>query len=181
MADYITTYTGHHLDPLNPDPEKICIEDIAHALSLICRGNGQVKMFWSVGQHCLCCAKEARERGLPDRVVLACLLHDAGECYLSDVPRPLKRRMPEYRERETALMEVIYTKFLGSPLTKEEQVLLEEIDDAMLWFDLKYLLGETIREKRPEVLVEPEYRVRDFGDVEAEYLEFFKCMKGDQK
>ena len=54
MADYITTYTGHHLDPLNPDSEKICIEDIAHALSLICRGNGQVKMFWSVDQHCLC-------------------------------------------------------------------------------------------------------------------------------
>lgn len=46
-------------------------------------------------------------------------------------------------------------------------------------FDLKYLLGETIREKRPEVLVEPEYRVRDFGDVEAEYLEMFNCTKGD--
>ena len=76
-------------------------------------------------------------------------------------------------------MEVIYTKFLGSPLTEEEQALLEEIDDAMLWFDLKYLLGETIREKRPEVLVEPEYRVRDFGDVEAEYLEMFNCLKLD--
>ena len=28
-------------------------------------------------------------------------------------------------------------------------------------------------------LVEPEYRVRDFGDVEAEYLEMFNCTKGD--
>ena len=49
----ITTYTGKHIDPLHPDPDMICIEDIAHALSLICRGNGQVKTFFSVGQHCI--------------------------------------------------------------------------------------------------------------------------------
>lgn len=42
----ITTYTGKHIDPLHPDPDMICIEDIAHALSLICRGNGQVKTFF---------------------------------------------------------------------------------------------------------------------------------------
>ncbi|CDA14135.1 uncharacterized protein BN537_01460 [Firmicutes bacterium CAG:212] len=46
---YITTYTRKHFDPVNPDPELICIEDIAHALPLICRGNGQVSSFWSVG------------------------------------------------------------------------------------------------------------------------------------
>ena len=55
----ITTYTGRHIDPLHPDPDMICIEDIAHALSLICRGNGQVKTFFSVGQHCINCAREA--------------------------------------------------------------------------------------------------------------------------
>ena len=25
----ITTYTGRHIDPLHPDPDMICIEDIA--------------------------------------------------------------------------------------------------------------------------------------------------------
>ena len=34
-----------------------------------------MKTFWSVGEHCLCCAKEAAARGLSDRMVLACLLH----------------------------------------------------------------------------------------------------------
>ena len=38
---YITTYTGNHFDPINPDPELINIVDIAHALPMICRGNGQ--------------------------------------------------------------------------------------------------------------------------------------------
>ena len=54
---YITTYTGNHFDPINPDPELINIVDIAHALPMICRGNGQVSTFWSVGDHCILCAK----------------------------------------------------------------------------------------------------------------------------
>ena len=51
---YITTYTRKHFDPVHPDPERICIQDIAHALPLICRGNGHVSTFWSVGEHCIC-------------------------------------------------------------------------------------------------------------------------------
>ena len=86
MRDCITTYTGKHFKPVSPDPDLVCIEDIAHALSLICRGNGHVKTFFSVGQHCINCAKEAEARGLSARMVLACLLHDASECYLSDIP-----------------------------------------------------------------------------------------------
>ena len=80
---YITTYTGKHFDPVNPDASLLCIEDIAHALSLLCRGNGHVQTFFSVGQHCIACAKEAQARGLSARLVLACLLHDASECYMS--------------------------------------------------------------------------------------------------
>ena len=37
MSEYITTYTGKHFRPLEPDPQLIKIEDIAHALSMICR------------------------------------------------------------------------------------------------------------------------------------------------
>lgn len=77
MTPQITTYSGKHFDITKPDPAAICIEDIAHALSLICRGNGHVKTFYSVGQHCLQCAKEAQARQLPSHLVLAALLHDA--------------------------------------------------------------------------------------------------------
>ena len=77
-------------DITHPDPASICIKKMAHALSLICRGNGHVMTFYSVGQHCLQCAKEAMARQLPSRLVLAALLHDATECYMSDVPRPMK-------------------------------------------------------------------------------------------
>ncbi len=173
MTNYIRTYTGKCFKPLDPDPEKICIEDIAHALSMLCRGNGHVKTFWSVGEHCLLCAKEALARGYPARMVLACLLHDASECYLSDVPRPFKQDLPGYREREEGLLELIYVKFLGSPLSPEETKQLKEIDDAMLWFDLRHLLDEDPGGNAPAVHVTPEYRVRPFAEVEEEYLEMY--------
>lgn len=181
MSSTITTYTGKPFDPVNPDPACILIEDIAHALSLICRGNGHVKSFWSVGEHCICCAKEARARGLSDRMALACLLHDASECYLSDIPRPFKKELPEYREREDALLEMIDTKFLGSVLSDGEQRLLKEIDDAMLWYDLVYLLGKSQPGEGPTLHIALDYTVRPFQDVETEYLELFRLCSGEEQ
>ena len=58
----ITTYTGKLFDPTNPNIDGIDIVDIAHALSLLCRGNGHVKHFYSVGQHSISCYREAKAR-----------------------------------------------------------------------------------------------------------------------
>lgn len=73
MSDYITTYSGTHFFPTEPDMKDFHIRDVAHALSFICRGNGHVKQFFSVGQHCINCSLEAEARGYSERVVLACL------------------------------------------------------------------------------------------------------------
>ena len=180
MGNYITTYTGKHFEPADPDPEMIRIEDIAHALSLICRGNGHVKTFWSVGQHSINCANEAVARGLSDRMALACLLHDASECYMSDIPRPFKKELPEYRTHEEHLQDMIYEKFLGSSLTQEEQMQLKEIDDAMLWHDLENLLDETQSGEVSELKIDLDYTVRPFQDVEKEYLELFCRFSGEE-
>jgi len=173
---HITTYTRRHLDPVNPDPEQIIIEDIAHALSMLCRGNGHVSTFWSVGEHCICCAKEANARGMSNRLALACLLHDASECYMSDVPRPLKQEMPTYRKIEDDLLNVIYSKFLGTPLTPEEEVQVKTIDDDLLWYDLETLLDEKQDTEKPELHIDLDYTVRPFKMVEEEYLELFKMF-----
>lgn len=177
MSEYITTYTGKHFKPTEPDPELFDIADIAHALSLICRGNGHVKTFWSVGEHCICCAKEAKARGLSDRMVLACLLHDASECYMSDVPSPFKKELPEYNEREERMLSMIYEKFLGSDLTPEEKMQLNAIDKAMLWYDLTFLLGEKQESEAPELHIDLRYEVRAFGEVEEEYRSIFCVLQ----
>lgn len=154
MSEYITTYTGKYFNPTQPNPDLISIQDIAHALSLICRGNGHVQTFWSVGQHCICCAKEAAARGLSDRMVLACLLHDASECYMSDVPTPFKKELPEY------------------------QAQLNEIDHAMLLYDLENLLGEVQYGEIPDLQIDLDYTVRSFAEVEDEYLTLFAKYSG---
>ena len=169
----IITYTRKRFDPVHPDPELLCVKDFAHALPMICRGNGQVTTFWSVGEHCICCAKEAAARGFSERMILACLLHDASECYLSDVPAPFKKELPEYQERENRLLSMIYKKFLGSDLSEEEQIQLKEIDRAMLWYDLKRLLKEPQSGEAPQLHMELNYKVRSFSEVEKEYLALF--------
>lgn len=63
-------------------------------------------------------------------MALACLLHDASECYMSDIPRPFKKELPEYHKKEDRLLEMIYRKYLGSALTDTEQLQLKEIDDG---------------------------------------------------
>ncbi len=171
---YITTYTEKHFDPANPDAALIDIRDIAHALSLICRGNGHVKSFFSVGQHCINAAKEAIARGYSNRIILACLLHDASECYMSDVPRPLKPSMPEYVRTENNLLNLIYEKFLGSALTEDEQKLLKSIDNDLLYYDLKELLNEVLEGAEPDLHIKLNYDFVSFKIVEETYLELFE-------
>lgn len=99
------TYTGRMIEPLNPDPALICIEDIAHSLSQVCRFCGHTRHFLSVAQHSVLVS-----RIVPREYALVGLLHDASEAYLSDIARPIKQQ-PEfgtvYKQAETRLMHVI--------------------------------------------------------------------------
>lgn len=173
MGGHITTYGGTWFYPTDPKIEDIHITDIAHALSLICRGNGHVKNFFSVGQHCIYCAMEAKARGYSDRMVLACLLHDAAECYMSDVPRPFKKYLDQYLVFEDRILALVYEKYLGSVLTEEEEELLKIIDDDLLYYDLRILLRIPTEKKAPEVHIDLDYSVKAFEEVEKQYLQLF--------
>lgn len=128
----IKAYAGAMFDPVHPESKWIDILDIAHALSMLCRANDHFRRFYSVGQHCINCAREAKAGGYSERVQLACLLHDASEAYLSDVTRPVKQELPKYLEIEKPLQEAIWWKYLVEKLTEEENIQVFEIDDAML-------------------------------------------------
>ena len=143
---YITTVTGKHFYPLNPNPDDIDMKDIAHALSLICRANGHFKYFYSVAQHCIACAREAIERGFSLEVILGCLLHDASEAYLCDVTRPVKKHIPQYLQAEEKLQGVIWKRFAGRVMTETEQQLIFEIDDHILSQEFHLLMPEDLNE-----------------------------------
>ena len=44
----MNTFTGRIFDPLKMMKQDVCVEDIAHALSLVCRGGGHIRYFFSV-------------------------------------------------------------------------------------------------------------------------------------
>ena len=170
MPDCITTYTGIHFDPLAPTPEGLEIRDIAHALSLLCRGNGHVQTFFSVGQHCIHCALEAQARGMSRRVVLACLLHDASEAYISDITRPVKLGLPEYRVIEKRLQDTIYRRFGIDPEDSAVMSEVSRIDDTMLYHEFLALGGCALFDEAPPKITDPEFAFRPFDEVEVQYL-----------
>lgn len=165
----MNTISGVLLDPANVGPEDIRLYDIAHPLSFICRGTGQVKHFLSVGQHCINCAKEAEGRGYSDRVILACLLHDGAEAYVSDVIRPVKVLLEGFQEVEEAFQSAIYEHFGLGDLTEEELELVHVIDDAMLWNEAKELFAHVDDLEPPLLSTLPNFKVRPFKAVEDEF------------
>ena len=134
-------------------------------------------MLYSVGQHCLHCAREALARNHSRRVALACLLHDASEAYLSDVPRPFKQHLPQYRALEDRLLAAIYQNYLGGPLTQEEQRQVKQIDDDMLAYDLAYLLNMPPEDGvLPKMASAFSYEVLPFATVEEQYMTLFQNL-----
>lgn len=172
MSDYITTYSKIHFTPLKPKKEQIIIEDIAHSLSLMTRANGHFPEFYSVAQHCIHCYEEAVARGLDKRLCLACLLHDASEAYLADITRPVKKNLPKYLVIEKILQDAIYERFLGNHLTEEEQKIVSEVDDALLYYEFEHYMGERLMDCEPELRSNPVFGFVPFVEVEKKYIEF---------
>lgn len=171
---FITTYSGRQFSPFELDAASICIEDIAHALSFLCRGNGQVKHFFSVARHCVNCAREAEARGHTAYVVLACLLHDAAEAYLADIPSPVKARLDEYCRCEERVLAMIYQKYLGRVPNEAEERLIKDIDKAMLYYDLKILLDCKPSLPEPKLRRPLCYECVPFEADEADFLSCFQ-------
>lgn len=102
----IYTASGKKFDLANLNPEQIDINDIALSLSNQCRFAGHTPRFYSVAEHSLLVSDQ-----LPDELKLWGLLHDATECYISDIPSPVKQLIPEISYLEMLVMEAIAIKF----------------------------------------------------------------------
>lgn len=94
----------------NPTDEMIDIEDIAHALSNLCRYGGHCDRFYSVAEHSVLLSRKVWY-DLGSKQSLMALLHDAGEAYLVDMPRPIKQELSQYKELENKIQGAIHKKF----------------------------------------------------------------------
>lgn len=175
-ANEIITYSGACFDPFTPTAADIRIWDIAHALPFLCRANGHFTQFYSVGQHSLNCMREAEGRGLSPRIQLFALLHDATECYLSDITRPVKTHLPEYVAAEHRLMTVIFEALCGFLPEEEEWQLVREIDDTLLYHEFYRLRGEPLFERVPPLHFPLSTEFEDFSAVERQLLDAYELL-----
>lgn len=113
-GDWMQTHTGRAFWPLDPRPEDVDIEDIAHALAQQNRYAGHCPWPYSVAAHSVYVSRRAARLAPPGREKQCArwgLLHDATEAYLVDVPSPIKRFLTEYAVIEADLMHVIAQRF----------------------------------------------------------------------
>lgn len=177
-SSWIQTYTGGLFWVLDPHPDDVRIEDIAHALAMKCRYGGHCKQFYSVAQHSYLLADQLAKSGITDnRVLLTGLLHDAAEAYTADIPRPVKQLIPEFKEVEVRVERVIAEKFN----------LIYPFPQGIKLFDTRML--ETERRDLMEVPerpwscsnVEPfedEINAKDWDLAKMEFLKRFREFNG---
>lgn len=133
-GSWMQVYSGRPFWPLDPRPEEVHVEDVAHALAYQCRFAGHViSAPYSVAEHSVRCSWI-----VPPEHALQALLHDATEAYLVDVPRPLKPYLTNYAEIEARLWTVIAERF-GVPVELAAEVKLA--DEVMLATEKRDLMA----------------------------------------
>lgn len=155
----IMLHSGKCFDLKAPEESDFGIDDIAHALSNICRFTGHCRVFYSVAQHSVLVSQV-----VPPNDALAGLLHDAAEAFVGDVSKPLKLLLPDYQAIERRVECAVWQRF-GLPKTlppsvkRADQVLLDvEQHDLMhadaprgrsLWSQSHPSLAEPIKPLAP--------------------------------
>jgi hypothetical protein len=134
-ASWIQTFSCRKFNPLDPNPESIVIQDIAHALSMQCRFSGHVKEFYSVAQHSV----GVSYLTAPEDALWG-LLHDASEAYLVDIPSPLKKsgKFDPYLDFERNMMAAVCKRF---NLSLEEPPSVKKADRNMLVIEAEQLMS----------------------------------------
>lgn len=174
-AASIRSKGGGYLKLPVPDRDQVCIEDVAHALSHICRCNGHTTPFFSVLQHSLevssLCRDHAHRYGLDsNRAGLAGLLHDAPEYAVGDVISPMKRRLgPVFRDLYNEVERNVY-----SALGVED--VMEECDEIVRWADNEMLISDMVRWRVYGTIVNARgesYRIPEDGSLPEGFCVYF--------
>ena len=131
----IQVFSGGMFHVLDPRPEEICIEDIAHGLSMLCRFTGQVRKFYSVAQHSVYVSQYCDPAD-----AMWGLLHDSSENYIADVSRPAKSlpEMAAYKTIESRIMDAVMWQF---GLSTEEPASVKRADILLCDIEARDLMS----------------------------------------
>lgn len=127
--------SGRRAYPVFPKVSDIHVEDIAHALSMLCRYGGHVPQFYSVAQHA-CLVHDL----VPPELRAAALHHDDNEALQGDMISPLKYSSVGvgYRSAEERCQRVIF-KALRIPWRLMSEI--KKYDDLAYRLEERYVRG----------------------------------------
>jgi hypothetical protein len=140
MSYCIQMGSGKVVDPFALHEADVELSDIINNLTYEVRFGGNAGD-WTVAQHTLVVAELVRKFGKgTDEEYKSALLHDAGEAYLKDMPKPVKMRpdMLAYRQAEERAMRVICKKF-GVPC---DLPIVKEMDNVATYLEARLFLGK---------------------------------------
>lgn len=103
----IETWTHKYVDIFDPDPDSICIEDIAHHLSMLSRFVGATKYPYYTAQHSVILASFFEDTVM----ALQALMHDSPEYCINDIPAPIKQEFKMIKEIEDNFCKAIFDKY----------------------------------------------------------------------
>ncbi|PSP15257.1 hypothetical protein BRC62_07820 [Halobacteriales archaeon QH_10_67_13] len=139
-AGVVETYTGGGFDLFDPDPVDVRLPDIAAGLAHTCRFGGHCRTFYSVAHHSLHVSRELADAG--PRLALLGLLHDAGEAYVGDVPRPLKSKLETVERLEAEILDAVWEGLGVAAPTDEEWARVMAADDRLLAYEADNVLQD---------------------------------------
>jgi hypothetical protein len=106
LGDGIRLLSGCLFDYNRPDDSDVTIEDIAAALSKVCRFAGHVHQFYSVAQHAI-----NASRIVTPEYAFTALMHDTAEAFTNDLPTPLKYAIPVFKTLEVRIEGAMAARF----------------------------------------------------------------------
>lgn len=179
VGNYIQVNSGRSFYVLDPRPEDIVVQDIAHSLSNLCRFTGHGDRFYSVGEHSVHCARIARKLGLTTLQQLYALGHDASESVMNDLARPVKQNIPQYKEIEDNVMKVMW-EVMGLPEPSEEDYhIVKMLDNTLLLHELQQLMKRDVN-NYPEVEHFPIFVDLTYGygagESKADFLTIYNSL-----
>ncbi len=131
---WISLLSGGQFNYNKPEQSDVTIDDIASALSNVCRFSGHLPRFYSVAQHLV-----NTSRIVPEEYAFTALMHDTAEAFTNDLPTPLKWAFPVFKELEANIESAMSDKF---GFEFPYPAVIKEADTNMLILEKIYVKGD---------------------------------------
>jgi hypothetical protein len=164
---WIGLLSGAEFNYNKPEESEVTLDDLASALSNICRFSGQLPCFYSVAQHLV-----NTSRLVEPQFAYDALMHDTAEAFTNDIPTPLKWALPIFKDLEAKIESAMAKRFeFNYPYPLEvkdadtQMLILEKLyvkNDNRVWPQYEGIVVDHLKDKVDLKPWQPQRAKREF-------------------